>query len=318
MLSVDGAPIPITVQGTDGTSGALAVASCGAPLTLTAGRHELVAAPGTATGLDLDQLVLTSAAGGTAAADPGSRLGAPPPDAGARVRVVDSGETSFDTRVRTDGRPFWFVLGQSLSDGWELQTASGHSLGRPELVDGFANGWLVTPDHAGTLRLELRWTPQRLAWWGLGLSIAAVLVCLALIVLTWRRRRAGVGLTAPAFLCSPLRYPGTPPPPVVSLLTALGVGVVAGLVSRPIIGVGVGAASLVASRIPSGRVLLTIGAPVALLAAKAVDVPELGWVAILLLGADLVVGHAWAARAPGGGPAREARGVAAGIDAPDG
>ncbi len=94
----------------------------------------------------------------------------------------------------------------------------------------------------------------------------------------------------------------------MSLLAALGVGVVAGLVSRPVIGVGVGVATLLASRISSGRALLTIGAPVALLAAKAIDVPELGWVAILLLGADLVVGHAWATSIPGGGPERATSG----------
>ncbi|MCJ7670685.1 MAG: DUF3367 domain-containing protein, partial [Acidimicrobiia bacterium] len=243
LLTVDGTAVPVAVQSptTDTTEG-LTITSCGAPLALSSGRHEIVAAPGSATGFDVDQLVLTSAAGGDAATDPGARLGAPPPAAGARVRVVDSGPTSFDLKVRTDGTPFWLILGQSLSDGWKLQTTSGRTLGEPQLVDGFANGWLVKPGSSGVLRLELRWTPQRLVWWGLGLSVAAVLACLALLVITRRRRRDLTGLAASSFLSSPLRYVGATPSVVQSVLTGLGVGVVAALVARPVIGLAVGLA----------------------------------------------------------------------------
>jgi hypothetical protein len=292
--------VPVVVQGaaTEATGG-LSITPCGEPLALAAGRHEIVAAPGSATGVDVDQLVLSSAAGGGPADDPGARLGAPPPTSGARVRVVDSGPTAFDLRVRSDGSPFWLVLGQSLSDGWELRTAGGRSLGSPRLVDGFANGWLVDPATSGTLHLELRWTPQRFVWWGLGLSVLAVLACLALLVVTWRRRRDGTGLQASSFLSSPWRYTGAAPNLTESLLVGLGTAVVAGLVARPLIGFGVGAAALVASRFPRGRVLLTVGAPLALVAAKALDAPELGWAAVLLLGADLVVGHAWARTSSG-------------------
>jgi hypothetical protein len=294
LLAVDGTPVPVAVQSsTDDPTAGLTITPCGDPLVFSAGRHEIVAASGSATGFDIDQLVLTSAAGGAAATDPGARLGAPPPTAGSRVRVVDSGPTSFDLRVRTDGTPFWLILGQSLSDGWRLQTQSGRSLGEPQLVDGFANGWLVEPGSSGVLRLELRWTPQRLVWWGLGLSVAAALACLALLVVTWRRRRDLTGLAASSFLSSPFGYAGATPSLIQAVLTGLGVGVVAAVVSRPVIGLGVALATIVASRVPRGRVLLTVGAPFVLVAAKAFDAPELGWAAILLLGADLVVGHAW-------------------------
>ena len=294
LFTVDGTPVPVAVQSpTDDTTAGLTITPCGDPLALSSGRHEIVAEPGSATGFDVDQLVLTSAAGADAATDPGARLGAPPPTAGARVRVVDSGPTSFDLKVRTDGTPFWLILGQSLSDGWRLQTQSGRSLGEPKLVDGFANGWLVRPGSSGVLRLELRWTPQRLVWWGLGLSIAAVLACLVLLVVTRRRRRDLTGLAASSFLSSPLCYVGATPNLTQAALTGVGVGVVAALVARPVIGLGIGLATVVASRNPRGRVLLTVGAPLALVVAKGFDVPEVGWVAILLLGADLVVGHAW-------------------------
>jgi hypothetical protein len=294
LVSVDGQPVPVEVRGaTNDAARGLTIVPCGDPLSLSAGRHQIVAAPGSATGLDVDQLVLMSAAGGGPATDARARLGAPPPAVGARVRVVHSGPTSFDLKVDTDGEPFWLVLGQSLSDGWKLQTSSGHSLGEPQLVDGFANGWLVKPGSAGTLRLELRWTPQRFVWWGLGLSAAAVVVCLALLVLTRRRRREDPGLVASSLLASPLRYVGAAPSLTSAVFAGLCVGAGAALASRPVIGLGVGLATVVASRVRTGRVLLTGGAPLALLAAKVFEAPEMGWVAILLLGADLVVDHQW-------------------------
>ena len=71
-------------------------------------------------------------------------LGAPLDESGAAVRITDSSPDSYDLDVRTDGTPFWLVLGESHSDGWEA-TADGQSLGTPQLVNGFANGWLVRP-----------------------------------------------------------------------------------------------------------------------------------------------------------------------------
>jgi hypothetical protein len=292
LLTVDGNAVSVRLTGTPGsaTTG-LGIEPCGEPLALGAGRHEIASAAGGTTGVDLDQLVLGSAAGGGPDVDPAARVGAPPPASGARVRVVDAGETSFDLRVHTDGRPFWLVLGQSLSDGWEATTASGHSLGAPRLVDGFANGWLVRPDAAGTMHIELRWTPQRWVWWGLGISVAAVLLCLALVLVTWRRRRAGAHLEDSASVVSPWRFPGTDASWPVTVALAAGVGITAALVSRPLIGLAVAVVTLVAARVAPGRLVLVAGAPLALVLAKALDVPELGWVAVLLLGADLVVGH---------------------------
>jgi hypothetical protein len=98
--------------------------------------------------------------------------------------------------LRVDGAtaPFWLVLGQSHSDGWEATVEGGGDLGAPVLVDGYANGWLVDPSAAasGPITIELRWTPQRLVWIGLAVSGLAVAACVVLAVIDpGRRRRRG-------------------------------------------------------------------------------------------------------------------------------
>ncbi len=98
--------------------------------------------------------------------------------------------------VRTDGTPFWLVLGQSHNDGWEA-TVDGRSLGSPHLVNGFANGWTVHPGTAGTIDIVLRWTPQRSVWIGLIVSGVAVLVCLLLVFVRRRRVATVDGPDAP-------------------------------------------------------------------------------------------------------------------------
>src|SRR5690606_3961682 len=66
------------------------------------------------------------------------------------------------------------------------------------LVDGYANGWLVTPSGEGEVAIELRWTPQRIRWVGFGVSGATLLACAAILWRTRSRREAsvvGVGAT---------------------------------------------------------------------------------------------------------------------------
>src|SRR5207245_1916706 len=65
-------------------------------------------------------------------------------------------------------RPFWLVLGQSQSSGWTA-AVDGKDLGRPRLIDGYANGWVVRP-HGRALAISLTWTPQRRVWIALALS----------------------------------------------------------------------------------------------------------------------------------------------------
>ena len=43
-------------------------------------------------------------------------------------------------------------------------------------VNGYANGWLVTPPPGGApVSLELEWTPQRTVWRGMFISAASII-----------------------------------------------------------------------------------------------------------------------------------------------
>jgi hypothetical protein len=290
LLAVDGASVPVQVSGAvaDARAG-LAVRGCGAPLALSAGSHTVRGTSAASTGIDLDRVVLSSGRDGTPTV--AAPLGAPPDSAGARVRVVDEGPTSYDLRVQTDGRPFWLVLGQSYSDGWHGETGAGRDLGTPRLVNGYANGWLVEPGRAGTLDVHLDWRPQRAIWWGLGLSVLAVLTCLGVLLAT-RRRAKPAGIAARPELVSPLRYAGAAVPTGVALGVGAVVGIAGAVVSRPWIGVVVGLLTVAAARTSWARVALTAGSPAALAVAKLAGVPELGWLAVCLLAADLACSYA--------------------------
>ena len=241
LLEVDGRPVPLLVTGDAGAP--LTVATCdGAPLPLAAGAHEVRARGGWLTGFDLDRLVLSSE-------QPGAVL---PGDTG-RVEVLDHGPVSYDLRVTGDG-PTWVVLGQSLSPGWKA-TLDGEDLGEPVLVDGFANGWLVE----GPGIVQLRWTPQRIVWGGLGISAFGLLLCLGVLLgALWSKdRRIGGLLTTnvapgPLLRLRPLEA-GPAPSLGRSLLLAAAVGVAAGLAVHPLVGVVVAVVAAVGLRAPFGR-----------------------------------------------------------------
>jgi hypothetical protein len=128
--------------------------------------------------------------------------------------------------------------------------------------------------------------------------VLAVLACIA--VVCWRRRRVpavhGPELADAPIWHSPTRFAGADPGVGASVAAAAVAGVAAALISRWGIGVLVAAASFGASRVTRGRLVLAAGAPVALAVGALVDVPELGWVALGLLLADLVTGWWWQRR----------------------
>jgi hypothetical protein len=227
LVSVDGRPFPIEIRGerADARRG-LDVVACDPSLALDAGSNTLTTVEGLTTGWNVDRVVLASdTAGEPTAITP---AGAPISESGARVRVTSSTPDSYHLRVRTDGTPFWLVLGQSHNDGWEA-TAAGKDLGPPTLVNGFANGWQVRPGRAGTIEVVLRWTPQRLVWVGLGISALAVLACIALVL--WRRGRVrpvhGPALADAPPWSSPARFAGVDPGLGASVAAAAVAGVVA-------------------------------------------------------------------------------------------
>jgi arabinofuranan 3-O-arabinosyltransferase len=342
LVTIDGEPLPVRVTGP--TSELLAgrplpLAVCGdAPVALDGGDHDIETALGRSTGLDIDQLVLRSEAGGAASpADAGTVVasavsagdGAVPVVEPA-VEVVDQSHDRATLRVTgaTPDEPFWLVLGQSHNLGWTATVdgdgdgagdgaGDGGGLGEPELVDGFANGWRVTPS-SESFEVELQFAPQQRVDVALVVSVIAALLCLALLV-----RRPRPLLHAPPSLAeaySPVlafRYEGALPTRRVAIWTGVGVGVLGLVVAGPGVGLVVGLAAGIGARHETFRRWLLLASPVALavsamyvvyLQVRWSVVPSfdwpiemrrphpLGWLAVMLLVADVIVDRMWQAR----------------------
>jgi hypothetical protein len=333
LLTVDNKPVPVKITGSTTAAIArdgLSVSLCGAPLALSAGTHILRTARGVDTGVDLDQLLLSSQPGGGAANPAAPFPGQVRTAAAPHVLVTKQGPVSYDLAVTgaTPGRPFWLVLGQSLSPGWQA-TIDGHTQGQAQLVDGYANGWLVTPT-SSTFTVALRWTAQTKVWIGVAISAITLLICVMLVL---RPRRVTLGRpSVPAtpgdeslpYLVSPWSRDGgrhSRSRTVAAILIAAGI---AAFLITPLVGLIVLAVTLLAVLVPRGRTLLRAGS-VAALALSAVYVLEvqarfhllassgwpqrfhkvdtLSWVAVALLVADVLVG--WARRDAPGEPTSE-------------
>ncbi len=201
LLMVDHKPVPVHLSGSTATAAKrqdLTFTLCGPPLHLSAGTHTVEATPGSQTAIDLDRIVLSSDAGGgpdpslgvadSTAAAPGS------PQAPA-VTVLGQGSTWAKVRVAAgSGAPTWLVLGESDNAGWTAHTdgPGGRSLGRPTLIDGYANGWKLVPPAGRSVDVTISWTPQR------RVDIALVISALVGRVHRPRLRTALVGRSAPA------------------------------------------------------------------------------------------------------------------------
>lgn len=277
LLLVDGQPLPVRLSASAGTS---SLEAC-APVELPAGRHRLVAIAGSTSGIDVDRLVLSSDSRGQPA--PIEPRGRPAADSGAEVRIVGQGPSTLDLEVRSDGTPFWLVLGQSHSDAWDA-TLEGGALGPRQLVDGYANGWLVTPDGAGRLTVSLRWWPQRLVWVGFAVSGATLLGC---AVVLWRQRRRHLpdaDLSAPPSIAWP-RRPVEARQLGAAALAAAGLGLV---VASPAVAAAAAGVTVAAGRGRWRPVLLAGAAAGALLVSRAGDRPSLAWIAVIVIAGDLV------------------------------
>ena len=320
LLRIDGRPVSLRVSGTtsDALGGLpLAVAPCGrdqAGITLGPGRHSLVAMAGHLSGLDLDQLVLDS----TPATASISTAAAP------TITAQATGASSWRVRVGPARNAFWLVLGESINPGWQATMADGRSLGAPQLVDGFADGWLVNPSELppGTaVTVTLRWTPQSAVDLAMVASSLGAALCLVLVAWRPRRRRpahaagahmaAGDGQVSPVWAL-PLPPAGARAPWVRGAIGALGTGAVVallvpgwpwwGLVAAALVALGVrwrgGRLALMA--VTAALVLATAAAVVALQVADApgadgnwpshfTTASTLAWLAAMALVADLAV-----------------------------
>lgn len=337
LATVDGTPVGLSVAGTVGAAldgEDLAVRSCGSAdafgLTLDAGEHRLFTAPGGSKGISVDQLVLRSEAGGAADGARETLL-----DTGAttgpEVTVRDASRTSYTLTVQGADQPFWLVLAQSHSDGWQA-TVDGKKVGGAELVNGFSNGWHIDPEGTGTIQITLTWTPQRIIWVAIAISVVVMLACLVLALRPMFRRRLAPLVDVDAgdrpsrtFTGAPLalswraaiEYPGARPKMKVVVGVSLGAAVVswlvAGLWAAPIGAV----AAFVALRFRRARPLLTLGAPFLIALAGAYTtafvlfrdtylrfgwpgwfarVAPLGWLAVIALTLDAVIERCWLRR----------------------
>lgn len=228
LLSLDGSPVGVRVRGTAADADAglpLALDPCAAIPSLDAGEHDVRTAPGRATGIDVDRVVLESPSWDTAPA-------VADVDATVTTRVDEPGHVTGV--VDTDGEPFWLVLDESMNDGWEL-TVDGAEVSGPRPVDSSAAGWLVTPTRAGELAVSARWTPQRTVDVALAVSLFGVVLCLAL---AWR---SGSGASVPHPGAGPPVIADRPPRPSVvtivvgSVAAAVLVAPEAGLAALPLL-----------------------------------------------------------------------------------
>jgi hypothetical protein len=250
LVQLDGAPLPVRITGSADAAldrEGLDVEACDGALRLGPGRHELRAAKGATTGIDLDRLVL---------ATPGFAVDGSPGDA-AEVRVGSVGAVSAEATIESDGSPFWLVLDQSHNEGWEL-SLDGATVDGPRPVDGYAAGWHVTPDGAGTLVADIRWAPQRVVDIALLLSLLAAAACAALVVIAPGQRRGPRPVLAAPDV--------GPAGPVRRWIAVAGGAVVAGLLVHPLAALPAAATLLLARRWPwVGRAVpvLLVGAAAA-------------------------------------------------------
>ncbi len=323
LATVDGTPVPVSILGTTADAVALRplhFATCSVParpvaVELAAGDHLVEAAPGADTGLAVDRVIWAGAGAGgpsdrltlqgTVATD--APTDAPP------VNVVRSGRVRTTVEVADATEPFWLVLGQSDNAGWHA-TVDGKDLGPSTLVNGYANGWRITP-RGQSVTVELEWVPERTVQRAIAVSIVAIMLALGIVIFSHRQSRR-VDLRELV-----LEVGGVPtvqwnPRPrratwAVAVVTGVIVGAAGAVVVRPVIGVVLGVAVVAALRDRRVRRLLdavpvlaiaAAGGYIALRQARShlppiFEWPTLfarartfGWIAIVVLGANAVIG----------------------------
>lgn len=166
LVRLDGSPVPI--DQVDASRDDVIVART-APREFTAGAHliETVAGP------TIDQMVVTDGAIAPAVALPAPR-------------VVSSSATVRSLSIPACPEGCWLEFGQGWNTGWQA-TCTGCSLGAPQIMNGGSMGWWITSDDATTV--TLRFAPQRWLTVALLFSLLAVISCLGIVAVSWRRMR---------------------------------------------------------------------------------------------------------------------------------
>ena len=293
LVMLDGVPVPVEITGPSvaaATGAELALRACGgAPIEMSPGPHDLRTADGRSTGLDVDRIVLRSAADGNASTEPGPLrrevvADEPRPPS---IEVLHQADDALSIRVSgaRPGSPLWVDFGQSFNLGWAA-SVGGRDLGDPTLVDGFANGWLLDPP-AATFEVDLRFTPQRRVDLALWMSAAAAIVCLGLALGRAPRLLAVTEAPPGALTLQSIEGPLRPPLGLrmsAGLTLALGLG--ASLVINPVIGGLIALLTLVAARGLAPRWATVAVAPVAMALSG-------GYVAFIVMRRHTVPGLEW-------------------------
>jgi arabinofuranan 3-O-arabinosyltransferase len=147
--------------------------SCGPRAELGPGTERLSVDPGA---LAVDQLRLFSAAPQPRAA---------PVSSGQVLDSGTAGRGSYRNVRVAISSPSWLVLGEGYDRGWRA-SCNGRSLGAPMPIDGYANGWRVSP---GCRQVSFVFAPNRLAAVGYAISGLSAVVCVLLLAVQWWRRR---------------------------------------------------------------------------------------------------------------------------------
>lgn len=310
LISIDGKPVSVKIVGSTSRASSLqgmSIVPCGpdaSGITLGPGYHTVQTVSGHVTGWNIDRLILDSAPGGgaepaastpTTPSAPASTLPNPPaPGQAPTTTITKAGPTTWHIGVRNASKPFWLVLGESINRGWTAVTSNGRSLGPPQLIDGFANGWYVNPAKLGIsgkkpFSVTLDWAPQSLIWVALLLSGLGLLACLLLSlwplglwprggtaqegslpepVAPERRRRLRTkhpsSVREPSAhgprLSSPLTAGGSRPRVPFIILATVVSGTIAAVTITPLAGLIVGAATACATTLGPLRWLLGLGA----------------------------------------------------------
>jgi hypothetical protein len=181
----------------------------------------------------------------------GLRLSSAAPDPIATIALAGGGRVTDFGREDQGGRsgvrvavqgPSWLVLGQSYDQGWRAR-CDGRDLGKPQPVQGYANGWAVD---RGCRNVSFAYGPQRLADAGYlvsGLACLGMLVLLAVGASRRRRLAPAVKPADPAPLgdVPPARPLALPVAVAIALPAAVAIGVGfglrAGAVAAPLLAV---------------------------------------------------------------------------------
>jgi len=307
LVAVDGTGVPVRLR--PGAGGALRLEGCDpAGVLLAAGERRFTTASPAESGVEVDQLVWSS----DPLQDGDGPSPAPPP--ALDVRWVDDATVDVSLTATSPGDPVWLVLGQSFDPGWEAVEVDGAEVEPTRLVDGYANGFVVTPLDR-EVDVELRFVPQNRV--DVGLLVSALAAVLAVVLIAMRAAEVRVPPVArhePLRKLRALTYEGALPTRRDARRVALIGGLGGLLLAGPVVGLALAVIGAFATRRETWRPLLTL-LPAGLLVAVAGYVVHqqverghphaLDWAvdtgrlhaaalaAVLLLALDVVIDRAW-------------------------